>query len=510
MEFLKQVGGQLLGVWQRNSYASRAVFVLAIVVLLAVIAGVTLWSTRPHYVPLAADLAPADAAEIVSRLESNNIPYEMNFSGTSVLVPKHQWNRARVVTGGLGQVDAEVADGGFAGQMAMGPDSTAEQMLQQTELRLARSIERLTAVSSATVHIARMQRRPFQPAQLPTSASVMLQVAPGQILSREQAATVVSMVAGAVEGLSAEDVSVMDTSGRVIMNGTGAGAAEYDASYEYRRRVESELAAKANTLLMQKLGMGRASVQVTADIDFTRREVRQLVYDPESKAATSEEIDSMETTGSAATPLGVAGTGSNLQTNTASTQGTGTTSKTENIHTQYETSWSEDTTVEESGVVRRLTIAAIVDPGEAPADGSAPAPPSPEQLSALIKQAVGFDENRGDEIEVVVGTLAGNVQVQDELLQVQQLDFYSKLARASSLGLASIMAFILGVMTLRKFRSLIPEPQEEPTISADRLRVLSEFSQKARENPEAMKAVLSSWLGQSEAGGSDAGERRAA
>jgi flagellar M-ring protein FliF len=506
--FIEQLGNR----WNQTSKPGRLLLVVASILCVAMIVAVGVWSSRPQYVALASSLSPAEAAEIVTKLDAEGIAHQLNFAGSSVLVPKSQWNRARLVAGdrfGGAPAASEELDDSFMSD----PTTTRFKILRHREQTLARSIMRMDAIASATVHIGVGRQSPFTRDRKPATASVVLELRPNAVFTRENAAAVVAMVGGSVEGLDPSNVTVMDTSGRILSFNTTAADSEINGQLEYRRKLEADLAAKAELMLAEMLGAGRAIVRVTADIDFTQTERTETSFDPDRKVKLKEIIESDSTTGSGTGVAGAAGTASNLAARRPATGGGQKSMTREKTETDYENAKTVDTTKQAGGTIQRLTIAAMVDL-ETEESEDQPRNVSQEQIQSIIKQAVGFDDTRNDQIEVLMTQLASAQELEDDKLdEAQQWQFYSTVARQSSLGLAAVVALIVGLMVLKKIRPVgIPSGPAHAT-GTDRARVLSQLSEQARENPELMANVMSAWLGDEPQGPADAagaaGQQRA-
>lgn len=167
-----------------------------------------------------------------------------------------------------------------------------------------------------------------------TKASVVLDLKPGAHFTRADAQSIVSLVSHGVEGLDPENVTVLDTEGRLLSSNHGFEA-DVTGQLEYRRRLEADLAAKAETMLSQLLGPGRAVVRVTADIDFTETEREETTYDPDGKVKLSEEVTSEQTTGMQASAAGAAGTASNVGGGAGGGSRNPVTTKIESNKTEY-------------------------------------------------------------------------------------------------------------------------------------------------------------------------------
>lgn len=231
---------------------------------------------------------------------------------------------------------------------------------------------------------------------------------PNATLTRAQVSGIVAFVSKAVEGLAPENVTVVDNKGNLISEPGGPEAGAVSSQLDYRRAVEGYLAEKAQAILIPALGAGRAVVKVTADINFQRlKEVRDTI-NPDQKALKTEKTTSRTTQSSGGGARGVAGAASNLalrQTGAVAAAGgsSTSTSKEEESESTFDYSRTRVELEDKLGGINRLTVAATVDL-TAPEGGQ---PPLTKQAAeSLIRQAIGFDEARGDAIQVVEAKLA--------------------------------------------------------------------------------------------------------
>jgi flagellar M-ring protein FliF len=487
---LKVWWNQFQQMWQGWTLLQRLSIGGAALASVLVVGAVGYWSMQPQFVPVASDLTPATAAELVSVLEAAGISTQLNFSGSAVLVPKTDLSRARLASGKILDLTADPKED-LEGSVWADPTLHHTRLLRQQEARLARSISQFDFVRGATVHLSVPEPSPFTRDQVSPTASVVIELRAGNLMGRQDAAAIIALVAHSVEGLDPSKVTVMDTQGRILsvadaIEGSVAG------HLEYRRRLEADLASKAETLLSQMLGTGKAVVRVTADVDFTEKQTEKRTFDPEGKVKTSETVKSESHTGSKKGGGGSEGGATGANPNSANPSGTGTpgASKIEENTTEYANAETKDTVREAPGKLIRLTVAAVVQLPEA-ADSQG-VTITPEGVEALIKQAVGFDATRNDEIKVVPATLAGAAPIVADPVGVPW-DKYERLIRAASLGLAAIVAIVMGFLVLKRFQPTVTAAPATSELD-DEAERLAAFSIQARENPEAVAQALSAWM----------------
>ncbi len=502
MDLVTTVATQLRELWSRWNTAQRAGIVTAFVVSVIAVTGVGFWASSPEYVTVADRLSPQQAADVVSTLESSGLRYRLNYAGSSILVSKSDLNRARLALKDIITVkDSEeptISEGIWS-------DPTLHQvrLTRQLESRLARSISQLASVKSATVHLSKGETTPFMRQRPAAKASVVLELAPHTALNAADARAIASMVAHSVENLDVKDVSILDTHGRMLSSSQGLEG-DVTGQLSYRTQIEADLASKAEAILTQMLGPGKAVVRVTADIDFTETQSKEVRYDPELKVKVSETTHS-ESVNGASRPAksGPVGATPNLDALAFKAGGGSGGSKMETNTTTYENAKTEDTVHRAPGRITRLSVAAVVQLPEAPAAaGTDPAaaavPAAPlvtrEQVEKIIRQAVGFDATRNDAIEVLSAPLAGNQQFLEPLPVASPWDQYGNLLKNLSLGIASIVALVVGFLVLRRMQPIVLEQEVKGSLPSDMVLRIADLSRQAQEEPETVATIIRSWL----------------
>lgn len=506
MHFLRELAAQLKVIWSNWSQGQRVAILLAVLFSVVSLAGVGYWAMTPQYVVLADHLAPTQTAEYVSALEASGIAYQLNFAGSSISVPHSQHSQARLSVRDFLETDVE-AEADISGGLWSDPVLNQQRLLRQQELRLARTIQQMKPVRSATVHITRAESSPFVRDQKPAKASVTLDLKSATSFSGRDAQAIISLVAHSVENLSSENVTVISTDGRLLSSPHGLDG-EVSSQLEYRNMLESNLAAKAETLLTPLLGMGRATVRVSAEIDFTETERTQRTIDPDSKAKVKEELHTETFSGEDPVALGPPGTASNVSVPPDRSSRSGRR-ESEDLTTEYINGETTDLIRELPGKIQRLTVAAVIQLPEnantaAVAGNGLAATSAPgsavqnevtiESVESIIRNAIGFDPTRGDEIKVVAATLTIAPTLAKPVGFLPTLTDHLPLIRALSLGLASMVALILGLLTIRRMRPVVIGRSSQNTLSPEMVERLNDLSLQMQENPEAVTAVLANWL----------------
>ena len=495
----QQTWKQLVASWNSFTTSQRTACLAGCGLMLFVLGGVAWWSSRPEYATLVNRLSPTETAEVVAALEAEQIPYQLNFAASAVSVPKASLAQARLtIKDQLGLSPSE-AEAGQEFDLFADPSQIHQRQLRQQESRLARSISQFRSIKSAVVHLSKPASSTFLRDATPATASVIVELKPGAQLTSRDANAIVSLVSHGVEGLRAEDVSVMDTEGRLLTENASSDG-DVAGQLEYRRRFETELSSKAETMLGEMLGAGRSIVRVTADIDFTSTETEQTTFDPEGKVKVSETTRSESTMGKPRAG-GATGVSGNLPQPASSGTADSTLSKVEENETQYANTETKNTVREAPGKIRRITVAAIVD--LSPPEGADPTVKATTVTQAdverIVKQAVGFDTRRNDEVEVLVSKIATLPVI--PAIVPSPVD-WEHWVRTGSLGVGAIVALLIGWLALRR-RQTTPVTaiaEASPQLPVAMAHRVHQVSEQALRNPRAAAAVLQTWLKSESAG----------
>lgn len=420
--------------------------------------------SQPTMGLLYSDLSLQDAAQIVKDLETRNIKYETRGDGSAILVPRSDIPRVRMelASKGLpsgGGVGYEIFDKGDA----FSSTSFVQNInhLRALEGELTRTIRGLGRVQNARVHLVIPERKLFERDREAPRASIVLKLRgdlePGQIRAIRH------LVASAVEGLKPERVSIVDESGRLLADGAQADAAGMAGSGADDRQttIEKRVKTQIEEIVASVVGSGRARVQVSAQLEMNRVESRSETFDPESRVARSTQSRTESSANSEPSAQGVT-VGNELPGAQGQGGGQGQTreqsSKNEEI-TNFEISRTTRTEVLEGGRLRRLSVAVLVDGIYArPASGGdAVYQPRPQEeldrIGALVRSAIGFDRQRGDQVEVVNLRFADApqpIEIKEQTL-MQQLFSFTKddVLRAIELGVIALLTLIVLITVVR-------------------------------------------------------------
>ncbi len=512
METLREWLGRLQAFWQERSRRQRFAIVSGGVACLLVFAGILAFSGRVSYVPLFSGLELEDQAAIVDILNERKVPFRINPQDGAILVPDSDVYglRLSMAEAGLpknGTVGYEIFDNA---KMGMTDFQQQVAYIRALEGELARTIGRLDVVESARVSVVLPKPKLFLKDEQPATASVLVKLRPGRDLSPEQVRAVVKLTASSVEGLAPENVSVVDTSGRLLSESLAADGSAYvrdsgevtSLQRELERRQEKDLELKAQNLLSAIFGPGNALVRVRVELDFTKRNRtrKEFVPQPNGKGVVrSTQVSEENYTGSAGPSQGV-GTAANIPGYAVKTgaSSAGEYSKTDQV-TNYEISTLQEEEEETPGKIKRITASVVINREESGIPR--------EALLASLGAAIGIDERRGDRISLTMMPFAP-AKDQEENSPVQ-----ARLQRwvvAAAFFLVTAFAGAAAFLILRRkkgfsVRKNEAEKAKVPEMAGDlfeapkdSLQILEEqIALYARSAPEETASIIKQWLEES-------------
>ncbi len=366
------------------------------------------------YKVLFSGLTQDDAAEVVSRLKEQRIPYKLSESGGAIMVPASQVYEVRLNMAGQGLprgggVGFEIFD-----HTSLGTTDFVQRLNYQRALQgeLARTIREFQQVQEARVHIATPKESVFVEDEKPVTASISVKLRGREQLSQLQVQSIVNLVACAVPGLTPENITLVDTAGRLLYRKRAdQGSVLSGDQLEYQFKVEDTMRKKVESMLEEVVGPNRVRASVTADIDFDRKDVTEENFDPEGQVVRSEQTMTEEDQRGGPSPQGIPGAKGELATFAQSGEGAGQGSayKRNNTTRNYEITHQTKHVQDMGGTVKRLSVAVMVDgtydKSVDKEKGTALKykPRSPEEMQyfeKLVKNAVGFNADRGDQVEV--------------------------------------------------------------------------------------------------------------
>jgi len=550
--------------------ASLRPLLLLVGIAMAVAAGVTvvLWSRGPTYSLLYANLGTEDQAQITQALEAAQIPYRIQPGANSIEVPVERLSDARLKLAGQGLPEG---GGGFA-TMEKDPGFGVSQFMENAryqhalETELARTIAALRPVEGARVHLAVPRQSAFVRDHKGASASVFLQLKQGRRLEQEQIQAIVNLVASSIPDLEASQVTVVDQQGRLLSSPEGHDQFGLrDQQYDMIHRLEDDYAQRIEALLSPIVGAGRVRAQVVAQMDMSVTEEAREQYKPDSQIVRSEQ-SSEQTSRDGAGAQGVPGSLSNqppaggvalppgsgssppaaakppvaaapatpaaqaaaaaaaAATTPIAGSAAGATDSTSKSETKnYEIDRTLDYTRQPAGRLRRLTVAVLVDNVRSVGkDGKVTDTPlTKDQLdhvTQLVKDAVGFDEARGDNVNVVNASFTQEAPAAAEGELEKPKIWESPLFRDMAKIVAGLLVLLVLVLSVLRplvksligpvrAAALLPPPQPAPAPAlvggkpagvAAHEQQIAQARNLVSQDPKRVAQVVRDWVGKDE------------
>ncbi len=390
-----------------------------------------LWAQGSNYQSVFSGLNMDDAAQMISTLNSAGIDSRLGPDGSSVMVPADSMDAARLELAGAGMsVAGSSGIDDLSEQSSFGVSQFMESARYQhaLEAELVRTIRNLRAVQDARVHLAIPKQSSFIRNRDKPSASVLLNLYRGQTLSDAQTQSIVHLVASSVSNLHANAVTVIDQHGSLLSGTQESNSMSSNArQFDYARNLENTYRRKLMELMVPIVGPGRVRAEVVADLDFTQTEETRESYDPNGSVIRSEQLNERTQGEGSEQAQGIPGALSNQPPETGGVASEGEQINGERLNRSVNTvrNFELDKTVSvrrlPSGTIRRLSVAVLIDDSvaagaEVAADAeegaelatvsSAVTPEQIEQYTSLIKEAIGFNEARGDSVSVIAAAFA--------------------------------------------------------------------------------------------------------
>ena len=488
----------------------------------AVAAGVSvvLWSRGPTYSLLFANLGTEDQAQVTQALDAAGIPYHMDPGSNAIQVPSERVSEARLKLAGQGLPEG---DGGFA-LMTKDPGLGVSQFMENAryqhalETELAHTIASLRPVDGARVHIALPRQSAFVRDRHSGSASVFVQLKPGRRLEQEQVQAIINLVASSIPELEANQVTVVDQQGRLLSSPQGSDEFSLrEQHFQLVHRLEDDYTQRIEALLAPLVGAGRVRAQVVAQVDTSVTEEAREQYRPDSQIVRSEQL-AEQSSREGAGPQGVPGSLTNQPPAAgvaapassgappapappaagsppaaAGTPAAGAAASPapasapgapDNLSKQSTRNYEIDRTLaytrQPAGRLKRLTVAVLIDNiHSVDKDGKSHdrplTAPELEHVTQLVKDAVGFDESRGDSVNVVNSSFQADAPAPET--QLEQVPMWERplFQNLLKLGAGLIVLLVLALAVLRPMvRALVaparavlaPSSADDPALAA--------------------------------------------
>ncbi|HEP0306022.1 flagellar basal-body MS-ring/collar protein FliF [Providencia rettgeri] len=530
---------------------------IAAAAAVSIIVALLLWLRSPDYRVLLSNLSAKDGGDIVGQLTQMNVPYQIADNGSAILVPADKVHelRLKLAQSGLpkgGNTGFELLD-----KEQFGISQFSEQINYQRALEgeLSRTIESLSPVQSARVHLAIPKPTLFVREQKLPTASVTVGLLPGRMLDEGQISAIVHMVSSSVTGLTASNVIIVDQAGRLLTNNDNSQQSVNSAQIKMTKEMESHLKQRIEDILSPLVGRANIHAQVTAQMDFSKVEQTSEEYKPNQtpdSAAIRSRQNSQSMQNNNGGTGGVPGALSNqpvsapnapIETNKDNKDGTQTANNRNSVSnsqsdetTNYEVDRKISHTQRQIGVVDRLSVAVIVNYHSQDGENGPEMKPLPpemlQQIEALTREAMGFSTARGDSLNITNSLFTNETPVEEEPSLLESPQFIAQLLDYGKILLIAIIAWFMWRFGIKpqwvKYRKtqqaqadaevfvatqmktplvvdeVIDEDMDEQTRRRlTRQRVSAEIqSQRIREmaekDPQIVAMVIRQWLGKSQ------------
>jgi flagellar M-ring protein FliF len=437
----------------RLSFGQRMIGLVSVVAIVIGVWVFVSWLTKPALSPLFSNLASKDASAIVEELDAAGVTYELTDGGQTIMVPQDQLYSLRLKMSAAGLPAQEDTGYSLLDQQGV----TASEFMQQVgyqralEGELAKTIESIDGVNTATVHLVIPKKDVFADDASKPSAAIMVAASPGTPLASDVVQSVIHLTASSVEGLDPKEVTVADSNGVVLAAPGQGGAGGASGRDQETASYEDRLSGSLEQLLTQVVGPNHAVVQVTADLDFDQTETKSQTYssDPNTAPLSESKADEKYTgTGSGSNAGGILGQ-TNGTSGTTGANGNGNYQSTKEIKDNAVNSVIE-TRQSAPGKVRKLGVAVLVDSATA-------AKVDMTAVRQLAASAVGLDTNRGDTIAVssMPFDQSAAAQAKEDLAVAQeaakQEELFS-LIKTGAYALGGLLALVFLMLMLRRRR----------------------------------------------------------
>ena len=515
-EYLLQLKTQAIELWQKMTKVQKIIIGCSAVLLFGTLILLARGATKPDYGALFTQLDDQQAGQIVAKLKEKKILYQLSDTGgsekgTTISVPTKDITQIRLELASEGLPTGGVVGFENFDNTKFGETDTDRRAryLRALQGELTRTIEGMAEVEKARVHIVTPEPSIFMDEQKNATAAVMIKLGPNKTLEEGQVKGLVKLVSSSVEGLKAENVTVVDMAGNILSEDIGADDQSRNqkltvSQVEIQKQYQKDVQNSVQTMLERIVGIGKAVVRVQAVLDFSK--IQEKVEQWGNNVVRSKEVNEETSRSTTAGDTGVPGTDSNIPGYVTGGQ-TGTSEKTTSgTITNYEVDKTETTKDIAPGSVKRLSVAVVIDKViDAKQRGD---------IENAVKNATGFEQERGDQISVA--GMDFNTEYQDQLKseiakaeQRQQMMVYGGLAALALLIISGVVASIVikkrrtkaeeaavvgefvTPLPVDEFMSMEPKLTQE---EKEQKRMKDQVEKVAKDHPDDIAQLLKTWL----------------
>ncbi|WP_434511460.1 flagellar basal-body MS-ring/collar protein FliF [Desulfitobacterium sp. AusDCA] len=475
--------------WGKLSRPQKTITVITPLIVAVALFSLIYWASRPQYEAIFSNMSAADAGAVTTKLKDLKVNYQLADNGSTIMVPKSQAAEVRLQLANAGLPQGSKFSFDNLNQMHLG-ETDADRKLRYVlglQNELETTLKTLSGVQDARVHIVMPESSLFASNEKPTTAAVTLKLAPGTKIADEQVNAIANLLAGSVEGLQRENVTIVDTNGNTLSDVIGKSKDPQKLSadqLQLQQQVENDLQKSVQSMLDRVLGSGKTVVRMNAVLNFDQVSINSTKNGP---GAVVSEQNSTENSSSGTPGGAVPGTVTNIPGYQSATAGGSTsTSQKANSTKNYQVDTTQEQRVVAPGTVKRLSVSVM-------ADSDSVTQAQLAQIQTIVASASGVDLTRGDQIQVAAipfdkTSLKQTQQEMDAAARKQQILQYSELGA----GVLLAVIFIILVVRMRSKRkadalSLELGGEPVPLAAAEELLLAQQEAEKEAEVKLAQK-----------------------
>ena len=505
-----ELKNQFLQLWQ--GFSKKAKIIISVSTIIAFLGLLILvnWASRPDYTVLFNNLSSKDAGNIVDILKEKQVNYKIESNGDTILVPRDTVHQLRLDLASDGLPSGGVAGFEIFDQTQIGSTDFEQKVNYYRALsgELTRTIKQMKNVDYAKVQVTPSKNSIYKDKAKPAKASVMIKLKQYEQLSASQVRSIANLVASSVEGLKPAKVTIVDTAGNLLSAKLKQEQEEngFSNQLEMKDKFESTMEEDLNVMLTKVLGLNNFVVKVNANLNFNKRNIESEEYEPvvgDQGIVRSKQSKEQSQQGSTTQPEGVPGTTSNIPQYQVNNQQQEESESEEEI-VNYEINKTVEKFEKARGSLERLSVSVMVN-GDLEEERR-------EQITQAISAAVGYNQQRGDEI-TVTGMSFDN-SLEQEANQAQQAAAAESRQRLYLIiaGLAILLGLIIFIYRRNKSTSTSPQAGEGLDYTVDdaeteqaatnelseeeqaKREMQQELRQLAKEQPEEIAELIRSWM----------------
>ncbi|MDR3541383.1 MAG: flagellar basal-body MS-ring/collar protein FliF [Desulfosporosinus sp.] len=453
--------------WNKLSSPQKIITIIAPLLVAVALFSLITWAGTPQYVAIFTKLNDTDAAAIVTKLKDLKADYKLADNGSTIMVPQQSSAdiRLQLASAGLPQESKFSFDS--LNTMHLG-ETDADRKLRYIlglQNELEDTLKVLNGVQDAHVNIVMPDQSLFVDSQKPATAAVTLKLVPGTKLGDDQVRAIANLMAGSVEGLQMENVTIVDTNGNVLSDVLGNSNNSQHMTgtqYQLQQTVEEDTRKSVQSMLDRVLGSGKTVVRISAVLDFNQIKITKQTNGP--GAVVSEQSSTENTTNNTAAGGTPGVTANKAPTYPTATPAVNSTSTKSNATKNYQVDTTQEEQVVSPGAVKHLSVSVM-------ADSDTVTQAQLAQIQAIVASAAGVDSTRGDQIQVAAlpfnkTELQQEKAAMDSALQRQQLVSYVEMGSAVLFGFVLLLVYLRSRSKKARTRKMLELNDSQPVTAA--------------------------------------------